>query len=417
MLLRSLIILFLITSAFAFENSFGTKGYFRIQTVLDDEKSDVCFKAVGAKTKYRLGNECDSYLMLGLYQDIVLDNGIRIHNQIRPIFTSPNHKKMEYIRLDELYSEVYNIFDDNSASIWFGRRFYKRYDSFLSDFFFFTISGDGFGINNIDLGEFDLSYSFLFNDIDPTVVIGDERILFQSHDIRLEKDVDRGDFTVLFHYMLLDSKNFNTTQKLEKSDGYTVGAVYKDKKITNELFGMNGKNITGLFYGSGLARGAAKGSPYLQEPLIDDMLSSGKNVNDSKTLRFINYNGFDNDSIGFISNFVYEYTDNKKYEDILQNWYSFGVRPYLFLNKNFRISTEFGYDFVDDKVQNKKYTLSKFSGAFEYALKKGIWEMPVLRVYYTHATWNKNSAGMVGSSYYKDKTQGDTAGIQFEYWW
>ena len=48
----------LVTFLFAFENEMGTTGYFRFQTSLENNKENVCFKAEGASSKYRLGNEC-----------------------------------------------------------------------------------------------------------------------------------------------------------------------------------------------------------------------------------------------------------------------------------------------------------------------------------------------------------------------
>lgn len=416
MFLKLFLSLLISLSLAAFENSFGTDGYVRVQTAFDDEKANVCFKGVGAGTKYRLGNECETWLEIAVFQDIVLDSGVKIHNQVRPIFTAPNNEKVDFLRFDEAYSEVSNLFD-NSVSFWIGRRYYKRYDSFISDYFFFNMSGEGAGVNNLDLGEVKLSYSFMYDRLNPDSVAGEERVFFQSHDLRFDKSTDRGEITLFLNYMLLDKKSFNSTQKVDSADGYALGIIYKDKEITNELFNMKGENITGLFYGSGVARGGGTYSPYLQETLIDEMLNTGNNTDDSKTFRFINYNGFENDSIGIMSNLVYEYKDDRKFTNVEQNWYSFGIRPYLFLSRNFRITGEVGYDLVDDKVQDKTYTLSKYTAALEAALEKGLWQRPVVRVYYTRANWNDNSKGQVGTDYYADKTSGDTFGVQLEYWW
>ena len=411
-----LITLLALTSIFAFENSFGTDGYIRVQTTLDDEKANVCFKAAGAGSKYRLGNECETWLEIAVFQDLVLDSGVKIHNQVRAIFTAPNNEKPDFLRFDEAYSEVSNLFD-NSVSFWIGRRFYKRYDSFLDDYFFFNLSGDGLGINNLDLGEVKLSYSFMYNEVNPTVVNGEEDVFFQSHDVRFEKATNRGDITLFLNYMLLNAKSFNATQRVDRADGHAVGIVYKDKEITKELFNMKGENITGIFYGIGLARGAGTYSPYLQESLIDDMITTSNSIDNSKTFRFINYNGFENNSIGIMSNVVYEYKDDREFANIKQNWYSIGVRPYLFFSKNFRVMAELGYDLVDDMAQDKTYNLTKFTTALEFALERGIWERPVVRLFYTKASWNETSKGQVGTDYYADKTDGDTVGIQLEYWW
>ena len=403
-------------SLFAIENTMGTTGYLRLQTSSDDAKANTCFQAPGASTKYRLGNECETWIELAVFQDLSFDNGVVVHNQVRPIFKGNNNERVDLLRFDELYSEISNIFD-NSVSFWIGRRFYKRYDSYLSDHFFFNMSGDGFGVNNLDLGEVKLSYSFIFSKIDPAVVVKDEEVLYQSHDLRFEKTIDRGITTFFFNYMHLEGKQFNATQQIQQSDGFALGVLYEDTQITDELFNMKGKNITGVFFGKGLAKGAGASSPYSDETLIEDMIANNTNPDKSKTFRFINYNGFENDTWGLMTNLVYEYKDDKALSNTEQNWYSMGVRPYWMFSKHARLLLEVGYDLVDDSILDKNHYLLKYSTALEFALKKGIWEKPVLRFFYTQADWSESSKGLVGGSYYADKTSGNNFGVQVEYWW
>ena len=87
-------------AVFAVENSFGTTGYLRIQTSLEKDKANTCFKANGASTKYRLGNECDTWIELGVFQDLTFENDIVMHNQVRPVFGGDNNKKIKFIRFD-----------------------------------------------------------------------------------------------------------------------------------------------------------------------------------------------------------------------------------------------------------------------------------------------------------------------------
>lgn len=403
-------------SLLSYQNEMGTVGYARIQTPFDSAKNSTCFKAPGASTKYRLGNECETWIELGVTQDLSFDNGIRMHNQVRPIFYGVNNEKIDYLRMDEAYTEIYGLLG-GGASVWIGRRFYKRYDSHLSDYFFLNMSGDGIGVDNIDLGFSKLAYSFIFYNVDPTVVGGAEKVFFQSHDIRFTTPTDEGEFVLFLNYMKLDSKEFSATQKVHGEDGYALGVLYHDKSHLASKIGAQGENITGLFFGEGIAKGAGAYSPYLQENFIDDMVTSQKNSQDSKTLRFINYNGFDWDRYGLMSNFVYEYKDDEKFSGTKQYWVSAGVRPYWFFSKYARIVGELGYDYIDDKIQNETRYLTKLTGAIEFALERGIFKRPVVRVYYTKAKWDENSKGDVGGPIYADRTSGSNAGVQFEYWW
>jgi len=414
---KSLWLLFpLFVSLYGLENEFGTAGYARIQTSLLDEKENVCFKAPGAGSKYRLGNECEAWIETALYQDIKLDNGVVIHNQFRPVFTGTNAHNIDYLQTDELYSEISNLFD-NTVSFWIGRRFYKRYDSHISDYFFLNMSGDGAGINNLDVGELTLSYSFIADRLNPPAVVGDEKVLMQSHDIRLSKSLPRGEATLFLNYMALEGKTFASGERLNATDGYALGILYQDNKIFDELFGMKGENITALFYGEGLARGAGTISPLRQDALIDTLIPSGDTIENSKTWRFINHNGFENDTFGIMSNLVYERKDDTDFSNTRQEWFSLGIRPYWFFHKNSRFALEAGYDRVHDRISDTVYSLTKVTGALEFALQKGIWARPVLRFYVTGADWSESAKGAVGTDYYSNKTSGNNAGVQLEYWW
>ena len=412
-----LAILILRSFLFAFENQMGSMGYVRLQATLDDDKERVCFKAPDATSRYRLGNECEVWLEIGVKEDLKFDNGVVIHNQVRPVFFSQNTQKIDFLRWDEVYSEISNIFD-NSVSFWAGRRYYKRKDSHLSDYWFLNMSGDGIGVNNLDLGGYTLSYSFMFNDITPTNIDTKKSTLFHSHDIRFAKNLNRGVATLFLNYMSIDGEKFNTDNKLDKIDGYAIGVIYEDKEILKELFSMSGTNISGIFYGDGAARGAGAISPYYQESLIENMIESSKDISNSKTFRFINYNDFQNDTLGIMSNFVYEYKDNESYTGEKQDWISAGIRPYLFLHNHTRVVMELGYDYINDRTSsNLSYGLLKTTTALEFALDKGVWERPVLRFYYTYASWSQDAKGLIGTDYYADKTAGSNAGVQVEYWW
>ena len=413
---KVILLLFAVSSLFSVENSFGTHGYLRIQTSLQDQKENICFKAPGAATKYRLGNECETWGELSLFQDITLDNGVVIHNEFMPVFSAANNKTIDYFRTDQLFSEVFNLFD-NSVSFWVGRRWHQRFDSHITDYFFFAMSGDGFGMNKLDLGEVKLSYSFMFNNIDPSTISGGKDTLFTSHDLRFLKEFERGELTLFLNYMQLNGETFHTGAKIDGVDGYALGLIYKDTQIFQELFALEGTNISGVFYGEGLARGAGSYTPYLQEPLIESMINKGNAIEDSKTYRFINYNDVQEGDFGVMSNFVYEYKDDKNFSNTKQEWLSIGARPYWFFHKNVRALLEVGYDTVKNKVNNETYSLLKTSTALEFALDKGIWQRPVLRLFYTHASWSNNAKGLIGTPYYANETSGTNLGVQLEYWW
>jgi len=411
-------ILAFVISVSAYEESKGTAGYGRVQTSFLSDKENICFKLDGAQTKYRLGNECETWLELGIYQDIKFDNGIKIHNQFRPSFAGANEASIDFVRWEEAYSEVFNILESNTMSFWLGRRYYKRYDSQISDYFLFNMSGSGLGINNYKLyDDITISYSYMFDDLEHDTFTDGESLRFYSHDIRFEKKNDSSELTFFINYMNFSDESFSSAGEIKSADGIALGLLYKSKNIHSEFLGMDGENIAAVFYGEGAAKAAGQKSSFLQDDIVAIMIDNNTSIDDAKRIRFINYNAFENDTFGVMSNIVYETKDEQEFSNINQTWFSAGVRGHWFVSKNLRFLAELGYDNVDDKISDNSYNLSKITPAIEFALDKGVWERPVLRLFYTYAKWSDSAKGMVGGDYYIDKTSGSNAGIQLEYWW
>ena len=410
------LIFFIIANIYAVEITEELKGYVRLQTSLQNGKENLCFKIPNAGTKYRLGNECETWLELDGIQTLVFANGIKVTNHLTPTFVAPNAQDVEFLQWDEVYSEISNLYE-GSPSVWVGRRFYKRYDSHLSDYFYFNMSGQGVGIDNIQTPYATLAYSFNYDLVDPSNISGSETILYASHDIRALHKYDRGDITLFINYMTQEDKTFSTGTKFLASNGLAVGVLYEDKLLTQELFGLSGNNITAVFYGQGAAKNAGQNSAFNQSALIEKVITNNKSLQNSQTYKVINYNAFENTQFGVMSNFVFEYVDNQDFDSQKQNWVSFGVRPYLFFHENMRLVLESGYDRVQDLLTTTAYSLFKNTVALEAALKKGVWERPVLRVFYTYALWSQSAKGSIASSVYSDKTSGSNLGVQFEYWW
>lgn len=411
----ALLLLFGFLNLFGLDHTVGSTGYLRLQTSFNDQKANNCFNAKNSGLKYRLGNECETWIEVGVFDDIRLDNGVKIHNQIRPIFMGPNNKEIKYLRLGELYSEVSGILN-NSISFWAGRRFYERYDSHLDDYFFLNMSGNGLGFRNLSIADTKISYSYIFDRLDPTVDTVNDKIYFDSHDLRFVFPGNSGEWTLFLNEMNVKSKSLDATYSMNNHHGYAGGVLYKTP-VTDKLFRMKGENISGIFYGKGVAKGAGSVSPFIQEQFMDSILQSQNKINNARTWRFINYNGFENDTWGMLSNFVYEKKDEFDFSGVKQTWISAGVRPYWFFHKNGRLVYESGYDRIDDQSNEQTYTLLKNTIALEAALDKGIWKRPVIRVYYTYAKWSDNTIGNVGLPTYSSQNHGDNAGIQVESWW
>lgn len=143
-----------------------------------------------------------------------------------------------------------------------------------------------------------------------------------------------------------------------------MGLLYKNSGVFDEWLDMEGENLSGLFYGRGLAKDAGEYLPYMtkqfeREELIDNLISNGSAIEDASAWRFINYNFFENGTVGLMSNLLFEHRDEKAFASVKHDWVSVGVRPYWFIDKTTRLLLEAGYDGVDDKVEKENYPCSR----------------------------------------------------------
>ena len=133
----------------------------------DGNGSQSCFQLPGAQSKYRLGNECEHYMELDLRQDLLtLDDGsvlsvegmAQLYNEYghTPEFTGD----YGFARMNQMYAELSNMPALNGGSFWAGRRFYKRNDIHISDFYYWNQSATGAGIEDFELGGLKYSYAF-----------------------------------------------------------------------------------------------------------------------------------------------------------------------------------------------------------------------------------------------------------------
>jgi maltoporin len=126
-----------------------------------------CFQLPGAQSKYRLGNECEHYMELDLRQDLLsLDDGSVVSVEgMAQLYNAYGHTPKftgdyGFARMNQMYAEWSKVPALNGGSLWAGRRFYKRNDIHISDFYYWNQSGTGAGIEDFELGGLKYSYAF-----------------------------------------------------------------------------------------------------------------------------------------------------------------------------------------------------------------------------------------------------------------
>ena len=139
-------------------------GYFR-SGVASEHLTNNFGKQAG-----RLGAESDTYGEIFLGADVAkVDDTVWSVNTMLAV--SHDGYQGDWVSLGDcgalrqFYASVKGIMDwDKDASVWIGKRFYRREDIHITDKYYHDVSGNGAGIENVALGSGKLSVAWLRND-------------------------------------------------------------------------------------------------------------------------------------------------------------------------------------------------------------------------------------------------------------
>ncbi len=132
-------------------NELGSNGYLRAGGGMSDGQPQTCFQAPGAGAKYRLGNECETYVRPGLYFRHRLAEGEDapyVRAELMPEFSWTYGDAAEYKTMAQAFVEVGNL-GGTTAKAWAGRRYYKRRDVNINDYCYMNLKGDGLGVRPV----------------------------------------------------------------------------------------------------------------------------------------------------------------------------------------------------------------------------------------------------------------------------
>ncbi len=361
-----------------------------------------CFKLPGAEAKYRLGNECEQYAELELRQDVYsfddgsvlsVDGMASLYNQYDRQLTFQGDNGAA--RLPQLYAQWSNLPSLNGGSLWAGRRYYKRNDIHISDFYYWNQSATGAGVEDVLIGGLKYSYA-----------------LSRKDNLYQENYVTRHDFNVA---------GFNTNpggelelglsylDKPERTDAHSGWAITA-QHVQSEFLG--GKNKFAVQYGEGSGTGLG----YTGDFRLD---------NSSKRYRIVEF--FDwQVTPRFGGQIEAVYQKDFRPDGGNQEWLSLGVRPAYAISEQFKLVTELGHDQI--KAADGTRKLSKFTFAPTWSPKgPGFWTRPEVRLYYTYASWNAAAqraaneldagSALSDTGAFGTARHGSNAGLQVEYWW
>ena len=394
----------------------------------------VCFQLPGVGWKYRLGNECETYFEPSFAANLFKgEDGANFKLYFTFAYVVEGETDFEQFApaLRETWIEAANVAGGflEGARFWAGKRFYRRHDVHINDFYFWDVSGPGGGIEDIDVGFGQLAVA-VFRGVtdeartiiieDPetgnpeTIEIGDLQVedrAMTRTDLRLY-DIETnpgGQVTLGLDLRFATGSN----EDFDGEDGYGLNLIH----FQEDIFGLGGFNKVILQYGQGAAArlGQAASFENFQGADKDDVMSwriveqllVEPSPNWSALASFVYENNEDNDGFGVTPG-------------VNREWWSFGIRPKYYITDYFNIAVELGYDYVDIDGEDSRY-LTKFTIAPQLSAGRGFWVRPLLRAFVTYADWNgaARDAGLAGGveGVFGSDTSGWSYGLQAESWW
>lgn len=412
-------------------SAFEFNGYFRAGTGGTSEGGDqVCFQAPGAGAKYRLGNECEIFAELA-FSEVLFEGDEGAYFRLDTMMAFVVEGEADFENDDPAFRQAWveagniagGIFE--GAKFWAGKRFYRRHDVHINDFYFWGQGGRiGAGIEDIDFGVAKFAYGYFrnanddFDELSATVIDPDtgepipglvrniqgQRIqvnnrAVSSHDLRVY-DIEvnpKGFLTLGFDLRISEEDD----DDFDGNNGFMLNIIH----FQDGLFG--GFNKLALQYGQGAAS-------TLQDASNDE---AGSDVFTARIVEQLLFQPHENVSGLFV--IIYEERSDDARADPIDYWFSTGVRPKYHFTDYFNVALELGYDQVKPE-QGDTRQLFKVTLAPQITAGRAFFARPDLRVFITYADWNDAAdPGVItgGESPFEDENDGLTFGVQAEAWW
>lgn len=425
----------------------------------------VCFRdpgTEGASGKFRLGNECETYIELmfeetyqnGDLKAAVDKDQVYFASVARVALQSRNLHDWEptdtqrvnptqaggdlttdfSLALREAYVEGFNVLG-RGVNAWAGKRFYRRYDVYMLDYYFIETDGPGAGIEDINLGFAKLQLAVMRNVPGPASTDGPPQT---DVDVRLTELHVGGGGTLspIYMYGTSGSAGSVTGRNVwEALDGHQLSLLWTQPRV------LGGENLVALQYGQGIFGGDAGGdqsalSEYggygSQEIAKGD--TGARNARErSHTIRAIEH--LIANPVAWLSAeyvLLYQSVDfggAKRETGVVgatlpvKTEITTGIRPVFHFDEIHDLAVEYGYNHIQGVVglagahETGTPVLQKLTVAPQITAAPSYFGRPQLRIFGTYAKWNDDAKGKVGGTVYAGDTAGWSAGAQVETWW
>ncbi|MEG5551347.1 maltoporin [Enterobacter wuhouensis] len=395
-----------------------------------------CFQATGAQSKYRLGNECETYAELKLGQEVWKEGDKSFYFDTNVAYSVAQQNDWE--ATDPAFREA-NVQGKNliewlpGSTIWAGKRFYQRHDVHMIDFYYWDISGPGAGLENIDVGFGKLSLAATRSQ-----EAGGSYIFTSNNTYHNFKDTANDVFDVRLAQMEV---NPGGTLELgadygraNKTDGYSFadgaskdGWMFTAEHTQSMLKGYNKFVVqyatdAMTTQGKGLSQGSFTGNDYNKDTEIG--VVDNKINNNGSLVRILDHGAI---SLGDSWDLMYVgmYQDIDRDDNNGTTWYTVGVRPMYKWTPIMSTLLEVGYDNVKSQKTDDTNNQYKITLAQQWQAGDSIWSRPAIRVFATYAKWDEKwgydngiaRSDTKATTYSRGDNDEWSFGAQMEIWW
>lgn len=397
--------------AFASDAEGEYHGYFRAGIGSSSTKGpQSCFGLGGNTMRYRLGNECDTYVELEYLKEMVKADGVSFVGHVMADAYSPSSDiSGATLGLSKLYVEAKGLDFLNGGTAWVGKRYYFRPDIHMLDLQYINLNGTGAGIDQIKAGPGSFSYA-IFKDNDATVTdpvtgkVTSTTAAVRQNLIYQGLPVNPGG-TMDVALSIITAQGGEGTH-----NGWQLSVFHKQDKT------FGGGNTVGVQYGVGPGTG-------IGGQCCDRMGRSGNTTQGSDATRLRVFDSLWIQPTKQVSAEMIALIQKDKSDASggTTTWTSLGIRPVYAVTKNFKLQAELGTDRVTLPGGGPAQRLTKLTFAPTLTVGQDYWACPELRAFVTYGKWNDAATAAVNKAnesgaVYGTATSGTSVGIQVETW-
>ncbi len=388
-------------------------GYFRDSVGFNSKGGgQVCFALPDSNFKARLGNECDRYLEMTFSETGKVDTvDWRVEfmpAQFQPIDgTAPGNN----LFVQQMWAGL-KFNDWDGATVWAGRRYWKRHDVHSLDWFYWNpAQGQGaVGVEDVKIGWGKMAFTLIrmeagTGDITKGVyIVPDVRVY--------DAPVNPGGTLELGVDLAIAND-----QKVGGVDALGQDRAGISPLLTvqhNQANVLGGSNTFAVQYGQGaFVKATGDGA--------NNQLLSGAPTDD-KQFRIIEHLVV-NPTSDVSGAFVAVYQDLSGANSTGARSIALELRPAYQFSDHFKISADLFFQSISDKTSKAdggfgNATLTKLTVAPTIVLGRGYYARPELRFFATYGAWNTDAQalGTMASGAFGTDKSGASIGTQLEIW-